>query len=65
MTPAEVRRKMENMGYDHDCIETQVDRIADDLVQQERDDNLQELLAMGYTEDDLERSNPYNQWMYQ
>lgn len=56
---------MENMGYDHDYIETQVDRIADDLVQQERDDNLQELLAMGYTEDDLERSNPYNQWMYQ
>lgn len=65
MSPTEIRRKMENMGYDHDYIETQVDRIADDLVQQERDDNLQELLAMGYTEDDLERSNPYNQWMYE
>ena len=65
MSPTKIRRKMENMGYDHDYIETQVDRIADDLVQQERDDNLQELLAMGYTEDDLERSNPYNQWMYQ
>lgn len=65
MSPSEIRRKMENMGYDHDYIETQVDRIADDLVQQERDDNLQKLLAMGYTEDDLERSNPYNQWMYQ
>lgn len=65
MSPSEIRRKMENMGYDHEDIEAQVDRIADDLVQQERDDNLQKLLDMGYTEDDLERSNPYNQWMYQ
>lgn len=68
MTPSELRRKMENAGVDHDEIEAQVDRLADDLVQHDRDarldQQLQELQVMGYTEHDLERSNPYNQWMH-
>lgn len=68
MTPADIRRKMENAGLPHDEIEAQVDRLADDLVQHDRDASLErqlsQLQAMGYTEHDLERSNPYNQWMY-
>jgi len=64
MTPDQLRIKMENMGIDPAEIEDSVDRLSDDLVQAERDENLEKLVAMGYTEDDLERSNPYNQWMY-
>lgn len=67
MTPAALRRKMEDMGMDPDTIDERVDRLADDLVQHDKDESLEEQLAaleaMGYTEDDLERSNPYNQWI--
>lgn len=67
MTPANLRRKMEDMGMDPDTIDDRVDRLADDLVQHDKDEALEEQLAalqaMGYTEDDLERSNPYNQWI--
>lgn len=41
MTPSELRRKMENAGVDHDEIEAQVDRLADDLVQHDRDAQLE------------------------
>lgn len=68
MTPADLRRKMEDMGMDPDTIDERVDRLADDLVQHDRDEalehQLEKLQAMGYTEEDLERSNPYNQRMY-
>ena len=56
----DLRRKMEDSGMEPADIDAQIDRLADDLVQQERDDNLAKLIAMGYTEDDLEASNPYN-----
>ena len=67
MTPSALRRKMEDMGMDPDTIDERVDRLADDLVQHDKDESLEEQLAdleaMGYTEEDLERSNPYNQWI--
>ena len=64
MNLTDLQRKMENAGMEPAEIDAQIDRLADDLVQHERDKNLAKLLAMGYTEDDLERSNPFNQWMY-
>lgn len=60
----DLQRKMENAGMEPADIDAQIDRLADDLVQHERDENLAKLLDMGYTEDDLEKSNPYNQWLY-
>ena len=56
----DLQRKMENACMEPADIDAQIDRLADDLVQEERDDNLAKLIAMGYTEADLEASNPYN-----
>lgn len=33
--------------------------------EQERADKLKELNLLGYTEEELEQDNPYNQWMYE
>lgn len=66
MSPSSLRRKMEEAGYPASYIDEQVDALARDLAEERmRDERLEELRAMGYTEDDLERSNPYNQWMYE
>lgn len=59
MTPANLRRKMEDMGIDPDEIDEAVDTLAEELRDHQRDENLEALLAMGYTLDDLEKSNPY------
>lgn len=41
-------------------IESRMPKDEDQI----RADKLKELELLGYTEEDLERSNPYNQWMY-
>ena len=66
MSPSSLRRKMEEAGYPASAIDEQVDALARDLAEgRKRDEQLEKLQAMGYTERDLERSNPYNQWMYE
>lgn len=66
MSPSSLRRKMEEAGYPASAIDEQVDALARDLAEgRKRDEQLEKLQAMGYTESDLERSNPYNQWMYE
>ena len=42
------------------------DALTRDLAEgRKHDEQLEELQAMGYAERDLERNNPYNQWMYE
>lgn len=58
MTPQDYQRMLENHGYHGDEVAEMVDAYC-------REENLNALIKMGYTEEDLERSNPYNQWMYE
>ena len=58
MTDTEYQRKLENAGYEG-CD------VHDLLAERRRERLLEELQEMGYTEDDLEASNPYNQWSSQ
>lgn len=63
------RRRLERAGYDASFIEDKLDRLADEKRQEEKDRAFEELSrsleADGYDLDQLERDNPYNQWMYQ
>lgn len=59
---------MTNAGYDQAAIEEALDRLADEQVQDEKDRAIEaqerRLKADGYDLDQLDRDNPYNQWMY-
>jgi hypothetical protein len=63
-----VRRRMANAGHDQAAIEEAIDRLADEQVQDRKDRAIEELSAQlkreGYDLDQLDRDNPYNQWMY-
>lgn len=39
----DLRRKMEESGMEQADIDAQIDRLADDLVQEQRDDDLMEV----------------------
>ncbi len=64
MKTSDLRRKLEDSGFDHDEVEEFVNTWAEEENDRQRDENLENLLAQGYTIDDLEKSNPYNQWMF-
>lgn len=65
MTPWNLRRKMEEAGIPAAEIDATVGALSRELSEEHcRERPLEELAEMGYSEDDLERSNPYNQWVY-
>lgn len=63
------RRRLERAGHDASSIDDELDRLADAKRQEDKDRDIEELSrsleADGYDLDQLERDNPYNQWMYQ
>lgn len=40
-------------------------RLCHDFCNKYEQDKLKQLNLLGYTEEELERDNPYNQWMYE
>lgn len=53
----------ERDDFENDAASAWLDRKRDRELEERMEANLSRLHRMGYSEEDLERSNPYNQWM--